>query len=385
MLAAGTDGLEPITDAAELGAAGWDRLTGVEDLFQTPRWLAVQQRVAVTALDFLIRRRRGIPVAGLVTAWADETVPWLLARPDTLLTMAVRDDLPEARRFHDEVAGDPAAALLPALVCGGRHLGRTRVLAAPDAVAADVAALLDEVEHRAEELGAACVCLPHVDVRDADLTRLLASRGYDWHTSAHYSWLPIPPGGFEEYLEGMTQHRRRRVRLERRALAAAGVQVEVGPLTRELVPRLGELDALLLAKYGNPADAAKSATLLAGIAEVMGEDALVSVARQGGRIVGFGLVLRSRARGDEQWFGHRAGFDYAAQGRLPLYYDVLYYSVLEAAARAGGVSVLHAGIGSTEAKLARGCLASEQRSYVLRLPRALAGTASRQASGGSVR
>jgi predicted N-acyltransferase len=166
----------------------------------------------------------------------------------------------------------------------------------------------------------------------------------------------------------MSKHRRRRVRLERRALAEAKVEVHLEPLTKALAPRLGELDCNLLRKYGNPASPEHSAGLLSWISEVMGDDAMVSVARKDGAIIGFGMVLRSRARGEEQWFGHRAGFDYDAQGKLPLYYDVLYYRVLEAAAREG-VSVLHAGIGSVEAKLARGCLASEEHSFLLRLPR----------------
>ena len=249
----------------------------------------------------------------------------------------------------------------------------------PGAGRDDVEALVAAAERLAAERGAASVCFPHVDVRDADLVTLLGGRGYDWHTSAQYCWLPVPTGGFDAYLAGMSQHRRRRVRLERRAVAEAGVEVGLQPLVAALAPRLGELDAMLLAKYGNPADPARSAEVLTGIAEMMGDDALVSLARRDGEVIGFGLVLRSRAQGEEQWFGHRAGFDYSAQGHLPLYYVVLYYCVLEAAA-AAGVRVLHAGIGSTDAKLARGCEASEQRSFLLRLPKPvpvprLAGTA----------
>ncbi|QNE79352.1 GNAT family N-acetyltransferase [Streptomyces finlayi] len=347
---------------------GWNDLAGVEDFFQTPRWLAVQERNSGTTMDFLVRHRDGAPVAGLVAAWATDSVPWLLARPDALLSRAADEEVPGAAGILAEVADGEAASLLPSLVCGGRHLGRTRLLAAPGARPEDLAALLDHAEGLAEERKAASVCFPHVDVRDLSLVELLESRGYRSHTSAHYAWLPIPPGGWEEFLAGMSKHRRRRVRLERRALAEAGVEVTVEPLTQELVPRLGELDSNLLKKYGNPASPEHSAGLLSWIADVMGDDVMVSVARQNGAVIGFGMVLRSRARGEEHWFGHRAGFDYEAQGKLPLYYDVLYYRVLEAAA-AAGVSVLHAGIGSVEAKLARGCQASEERSYVLRIPR----------------
>ncbi|MFB8773442.1 GNAT family N-acetyltransferase [Streptomyces broussonetiae] len=365
-----------VPDAAALPGAGWGELVGPEDFFQTPRWLAVQERNSGTTMDFLVRRRAGRPVAALVTAWADDSVPWLLARPDAMLARAVADEEPEAAaRLADTAGGDPAA-LLPSLVCGGRHLGRTRPLAAPGTLPADVAALVAEAERLAADRGAASVCFPHVDERDTGLVELLRERGYRSHPSAHYAWLPIPPGGWDQFLAEMSKHRRRRVRLERRALAEAGVDVRVEPLTADLVPRLGRLDCNLLRKYGNPASPEHSAGLIAFIAEVMGDDVMVSVARKDGAVIGFGMVLRSRSRGREEWFGHRAGFDYDAQGKLPLYYDVLYYRVLEAAA-AQGVTVLHAGIGSVEAKLARGCLASQEHSYLLRLPTADGGRAAR--------
>ena len=342
--AAGRSDVRPVADAAGLPGAGWDGLLGAEDFFQTSRWLAVEERNSGTTMDFLMRHRDG--------------------------------GTPEAEAVLREVAGGDPAALLPSLVCGGRHLGRTRALAGPHAVPGDVEALVERAEQLARERGAASVCFPHVDVRDAALVDLLHARGYRSHLSAHYAWLPVPPGGWDEFLANMSKHRRRRVRLERRALAEAKVEVHLEPLTKALAPRLGELDCNLLRKYGNPASPEHSAGLLSWISEVMGDDAMVSVARQDGAIIGFGMVLRSRARGEEQWFGHRAGFDYEAQGKLPLYYDVLYYRVLEAAAREG-VSVLHAGIGSIEAKLARGCLASEEHAFLLRLDRTESGGTAR--------
>ncbi|MFE0194647.1 GNAT family N-acetyltransferase [[Kitasatospora] papulosa] len=362
--AQGPDVVRAVADAAGLEAAGWNSLLGAEDFFQTPRWLAVQEVNSGTAMDFLVRERGGAPVAGLVTAWADTSGAWLLARPDAMLRRALEQEVPEAAGVLRDVAGGDPDRLLPSLVCGGRHLGRTRTLASPDATEDDLSALLDRAEAMAADRGAATVCFPHVDVRDTSLTGLLESRGYRHHPSDHYAWLDIPSGGFEQFVEEMSAHRRRRVRLERRALAEAGVEVNVEPLTQALCPRLGELDANLLRKYGNPASDEGSARMIGRIAEIMGDDVLVSVARQHGSIIGFGMVLRSRARGEEQWYGHRAGFDYEAQGKLPLYYDVLYYQVLDAAAKEGA-TVLHAGIGSVKAKLARGCQASEQRSYLL--------------------
>lgn len=355
--------VQEVAEASALAAAGWNDLLQPEDAFQAPRWLGVQERTAGTTLRYLLRRRGGRPVAGLATAWADDSVPWLLARPDALLEHARAEELAGAARFG---AGVPGSALMPSLVCGGRHLGRTRPVTGPDAEPDDVHALLEAAEALAAGRGAASVCLPHVDVRDTALAAVLEQRGYAWHASAEYCWLDIPPGGFDEYLAGMSQTRRRSVRLERRAIAAAGIELRVQPLTADLAPRLGTLDAELLRKYGNPADPAHSTRVIATIAEALGDDVLVSLGSLDGEIIGFGLVLRSRTAAGEHWFGHRAGFDYEAKGSLQLYYEVLYYSVLEQAA-AAGVTVLHAGIGSTPAKVARGCLASEQRSYVLRL------------------
>jgi len=52
-------GVRSAADAAELPVLGWPDLLGVEDFFQTPRWLAVQERNGGTTLDFLLRERDG--------------------------------------------------------------------------------------------------------------------------------------------------------------------------------------------------------------------------------------------------------------------------------------------------------------------------------------
>lgn len=232
----GPDGVRAVGNAAGLEADGWSSLLRAEDFFQTPRWLTVQEHNSGTAMDFLLRERSGAPVAGLVTAWADASAAWLLARPDAMLRRALEQEVPEAAGVLRDVAGGDPDSLLPSLVCGGRHLGRTRTLTSPDATEDDLTALLERAEAMAADRGAATVCFPHVDVRDTSLVALLERRGYHHHPSDHYAWLDIPPGGFEQFVEEMSAHRRRRVRLERRALADAGVEVNVEPLTRALAP-----------------------------------------------------------------------------------------------------------------------------------------------------
>lgn len=154
------DGVRAVADAAGLEAAGWPSLLGAEDFFQTPRWLAVQEVNSGTAMDFLLRERGGRPVAGLVTAWADTSVAWLLARPDAMLRRALEQEVPEAAGVLRDVAGGDPDRLLPSLVCGGRHLGRTRALASPEATAEDLAALLEEAETMAAKPGSGDRLLP---------------------------------------------------------------------------------------------------------------------------------------------------------------------------------------------------------------------------------
>jgi len=51
---------------------------------------------------------------------------------------------------------------------------------------------------------------------------------------------------------------------------------------------------------------------------------------------------------------HHVGFDYEAQGTLPVYFGVLFYGVMDFAAE-HGLRVLDYTFGSDDAKRSRGC------------------------------
>jgi predicted N-acyltransferase len=128
---------------------------------------------------------------------------------------------------------------------------------------------------------------------------------------------------------------------------------------------LAELECQLFAKYGmSHWRADLSERVLRRIHTVLGEDAFVSLARADGEICGFALILRFR----NAWFAHRAGFDYSYQQKLPLYYETVFYRLVEAAGNEG-IETIHYGAGSTEAKLSRGCLSATQRCYLRVLDR----------------
>lgn len=171
----------------------------------------------------------------LATAVADTNAPWLAGRPDTVLRLCAE----EGRHGAGEVAGDLpddlADALLPGLVCGGRHLGRTTLLSR-DGHDGTAERLLGAAERLADEEGLRSVSFLHVDEHDTALRTLLARRGYRSFHSEDYHWLSVPSGGFAEYAAGFSAHRRRRMGAERRAVRDAGVQIATAPLDAADIP-----------------------------------------------------------------------------------------------------------------------------------------------------
>ncbi|MFI9275572.1 GNAT family N-acetyltransferase [Kitasatospora sp. NPDC052896] len=354
--------------AAELPAAAWDDLVGPDDFYLTSPWLRVVELTSGAAMGYLTAGPAHRPRAALATACAETTAPWLSGRPDTLLRRCVKEGQPGATEFAAALSAEPAEALMPALVCGGRHLGRNRPLAAvgPDGTGGgplgDTALLVAAAEERGRALGARSVAFLYVDERDAALRELLTGRGYRSFQTGRYSWLPLPPGGLDGYLAMFSGHRRRRVLAERRQLAAAGVGVEIEPLTAGAIPRLAALEAQLLSKYGMNWQPRQSEEIFEQVLRYVGEAAQVSVARRGADLLGFALLLHHR----DQWFAHRAGFDYEAQSGLPVYFETLFYRLVEVAAEYG-VTAVHYGTGSVAAKRSRGCVAVDQHAFVLPL------------------
>lgn len=348
------------TAAEAADGARWEALLHSEDFHLSRRWLDIAERTTAAPFRYFLHESAGSVKGALPSVLADADAPWVLARPDTLLTACAAEGAEGADAVLDRV-GDPSS-LLPSLVCGGRHMGRSRLLRADPHDDATARGLLDRAEAHARAAGAASVAFPFVGEHDTTLREVLRQRGYLHHASGRYSRLPLPPGGFDGYLAALPGKRRRRAQADRRQLAEAGVSSSLAPLDVRDIPRLAVLETSLLGKYGLDWTPAHTEAALHGIAEVMGEDALVSRVTGDGEIRGYAVLLRFR----DQWYSRQTGFDYDFQGRLPLYFEALYYRPV-AEAPSHGVTGIHYGLGSEEAKRSRGCTAETQYAYILKL------------------
>jgi hypothetical protein len=350
--------------SAALPEARWSALLGPQDFFLSPPWLRVVEASIGMPVRYLLAREGDELLAGLPAVLAGADTAWALGRTDTVLARCEREGRAGAAELRAALPGGRPEALLPSLVCGGRHLGRNRILYAPAAGELVLDGMVAAAEELADGLGAASTAFLYVDEEDALLRRVLARRGYRSFVSGEVSMLRIPPEGFGGYLDALGGHRRRRVLAERRRCAAADVNLGIEPLSAALIPRLAQLETWLYQKYGlrhwRPE---MSVRALSCILDVLADTALVCLARAGGDIRGFGLILPFR----DTWYVHRSGFDYAYQGTLPLYFATLFYHPVEMAAR-HGVTTLAFGTGSADTKRSRGCRASGQRAYVRLLP-----------------
>jgi hypothetical protein len=358
--------------AAQVPAA-WDELTGPGDCYQSTRWMRVAEATAGVPMRYLPHYRGGQLDGALATALAMPSSPWLFGRTDAVLEFAALNGLAGAAdclatltdgravpRTIEEVtsaltnghAAAPATDLLmPSLLCGGRHINISRVLTRDDgetrnAVLSD---LVERAESVASELGARSAAFLYVDEQDAQLRRTLEDRGYLSCLSGLHTILFLPDGGFEAYQAMLPRKRRQSIAHERRKLTAAGLDVQLEPFADDLITSFAGLESQLFAKHGGSWSPEQSAAALNAIKQEFGPDAFAFVGRLDGELCGFALVLHHQ----DHWYVHRGGFDYARTGDLPVYFEVTYNSVIEAAA-SSGIKALHHGTGALRAKELRG-------------------------------
>jgi uncharacterized protein len=344
-----------LTAASELEPHGWDdQLLRSGDFYLSLTWLKVLESISSVRPFYLVAQDdHGRVLAGLTAYLMTRDAPaWDFYRLDRVMRRLAAMPDRDARGFIG-VAGREPLVLMPHLLLGGRHTAHSRLLLArglPEAVQAEAtAAVLSEVASLGAEVGARALAFMFVD-EDDRLREDLGGQGYLPFLHAQAGVMDIDFGTFDGYLDRLSRHRRSRIKKELRSFAEAGVEFSSHPLG-EVVEEVTPLGMALETRYGVEGDTVAAARRSHQIvSDALGERAVALTAEQGGKIRGFAVAMR---HGDSLVL-RSSGFDYEFQGRLPLYFGVAYYHVVEYAL-ASGVRQVFYSIESTQAKKSRGC------------------------------
>lgn len=344
-------------------------------------WLRARSRTIKGRPRFVyVSTGDGSPIVGVASYLVDGT-----SHPgyDPAEVLA-GDDLPEADVLP--VAGGrpalaalrnllrrPASPVHPALVVAapGRSPGisyRPGLDGPARRIAVGVVA--DAIERQAEADAAATICwLYMLEGEDEVLDRTLRDRGYLRAVIGADCYLPIPWQSFEGYLASFRTQRRKQIRREMAALAAAEVRVDLcGP--EILGEDLATLELRWRQKYQRLVTYEDTLADYAELRRHLASELRVFVASRAGRPLGFAVFLE-RGR---TWHGRFAGFDYGSK-KLFLYFNLLFYHPVQAALERH-ITCIRYSLKSYEEKRSRGCSLHNVLAYVRPPPSAAEAIAS---------
>jgi hypothetical protein len=326
--------VEADTTFGGLSPEDWDKLAG-DHFYSTSAWLRFCTAEAGTPGGAVLSRVGGDP------AWAVPTRE--LA------------GLPSWSRYwwNSHLAESGLPLLPPQGMLVGPPEGFQTHLLAPTAgrSTAALGTLVDDLRRltgqgdRTEER--ACVAM-YVTTDDV---RSLHAAGVSAHPVLldADAWIPVPEGGWPDWLETLPAKRSRTIRREDRAFWAAGYQIAEMPLA-DCVEQIGVAAAATLHKYGHETTPETELVSLRRVVEWMGDAARVSVLSVGdGAPVGFCIYYVWGETVYLRW----AGFDYDRLVGSAEYFNLLYYNQVRRAPERG-VRWIHAGATAQAAKALRG-------------------------------
>src|ERR1039458_9170616 len=319
---------------------GWDELVigdGIElpshTLFLSAKVLHVIEVFGNKDPQHVLARANGALLGGLATYLVDEHLTDRLMRLDGVF---------------------PGMDVLPARLVGGPYESRTGALTLPSLgdearirVVSRLFAEAEDIARRNDERSVVCRC---VDGGDTFLRDVLRDRAYREIPGPDHFVLVPPPGGLDGYIDSLPSRYRSKVRRELRKLRDGGVAITVEPLTPDLIRTVAPLVVNLLNKYDIDEDCDSVTASLGLLRKAVKQSTYGVVARVGDRVVGFNELILYRGNA---WTRH-IGFDYEAQGTLPVYFGVFFYGVMDFAAE-HGLRVLDYSFKTEDAKRSRGC------------------------------
>lgn len=350
-------------DASLLGTAGWLRALG--------------DRLGDRSLAFAVHGDDG-PVAALHGTVLTEPAPRELFDLWDVVTgpAAGRPLTAESRAARAQLAADAPgpAAWTPYLLVmfpGYECFPVGPAAADPAALAGLVAGIVDWARAAGLRAVAFLYCGPDA----APLTGRLAAAGFTAVPRDLSFDLDVPGPAFSDYLRRLPKKRRVEANRELRQLAEAGVRV-TRPEPAEVAEDLVRLRGQLSHKYGGSATPESERARLALMLAASGPHPEVFAA-----VGADGTVVSVSMFGTAGgvWTAVLTGSDYTDPRSRFGYFATAYYEPVRAAGPLG-VRQLRYGVGSFEAKLARGCTATPRTAWILPLDPALAAPLARAAA-----
>jgi uncharacterized protein len=344
--------LPSIQDARQYG---YDSLPDPDDLYHSPDWLAMDESIGIATPFSVISVPEGGAPAARAATWGlvvEDTAFWPFMRIDHVLATL----LDERQIVRTPATERMLAALMPNAYLGALRGGTTRLPVRADPDGPQELRAIEEVlagtEEMARSAGVRSVAFFYVPPEDLTLRRVLVQRGYtEFGPNHNVAVLQVRGQGFHDYLGGFGKRRRDSIRWERRKIAAAGVQIGCEELTSDLSRQMLPLEAQLYAKYGHHVYPEEMARILHNsVIKKYGGSAPVITARAAGILRGYAAFIQV----NKALYSRDTGYDYTWPERLPLYFEVLFYSAIELAMKSG-VREIHYSYGSEDTKVSRGC------------------------------
>jgi predicted N-acyltransferase len=187
-------------------------------------------------------------------------------------------------------------------------------------------ALLDGARELAHELAVSSLHVLFPDARDR---ALMISEGMLSRLDCQFHWHNLGYGCFDDFLDGFTADKRKKVRRERRRVAEAGIEcrtVHGRQLDAETLATVYRLHALTFARYGNAPYL--NLEFFHALARRMPDALVVELATRHGEIIACAVSLQGRDALYGRYWG--ASGDYHS-----LHFELCYYRGIEHCIRAG--------------------------------------------------
>jgi uncharacterized protein len=349
-------------------AYGYGELSDPDDLYHSPQWLRMDEQVGIARPFNVLCLPDENGAQAIAATWGlvvGETAFWPFMRVDTVLTMLLQQRKVPLTAAMEKTLG----SLMPNAYLGALRGGTTRLRVDPalpaqtaERAAGEVLAGVEAMA-RAEDLRS--VAFFYVPAEETLLRQVLAERGYlEFGPTLNVSILQVPPT-FEDYLRGLSKNRRRNASKDRNKIARSGVQIGLETLDRQLSEEMLPLEAELYHKHGHEQHPTEMARILHhAVIEQYGDAAPVITARADGALRAYAAYIQA----NKTLYSRDAGFDYAWQQKLPLYFEVVFYAAIELAIKSGARQIYYS-YAAEETKVSRGCDLHPRLTYVKALDR----------------